>query len=166
MKAIKLIIALVFLGNIAFSQNKAVDKIFDKYGNNDAFTVVNVGPDLMTAVGGNEDGQDLDGFIDAVSGVRILTLEGATDKLSNQFSNDLKTLFKEDKYKRILHVKDGSEVVAIYAIKGKKGFNELGLVVTEPGESVLVYVTGNNINLSSLGQLGNIEGLAGVAGQF
>ena len=156
----------MLLGCMAMAQNKAVDALFEKYGNNDNFTVVNIGGKMMSAIGGNEDGQDIDGLLDSINGVRVLTLEEGSDQLKKQFSNDLKSLFKENKYERILHVRDGDETVAIYSVDGAKGMNELGIVVTEPGESVLVYISGQNINLGALGDLADVDGLADMAGQF
>ena len=77
MKRVIFLLAVVLIPGYLCAQNKAIDKLFDKYQGKDGVTTVMVGPELFQVIK-SMNIEEIDGHdfpVDKLSSVKILTIE-------------------------------------------------------------------------------------------
>ena len=118
-------------------------------------TVVNIGPELFQIMSGM-DVQEIAGAdvpFDKLSAVKVLAIENEEILANNNFYEEVTNGLNTDDYVEVITVRDGDEDVRMWMKTEGKQIREFLLVVSEPGEGVLVYIAGD-FNMS------DIEGLA------
>lgn len=143
-------------------QSDAITRFFDKYVNDEKFTVVYVSPKMFQMVAKIETSDpDWNKFRDVVKdlgGLRVLVADSITNGMS---------LYKEamgriptSEYSELLTVRDGSENVRIMTRDAGDIINELLLLVGSPDEFVMLSFTGKiDLNkISTLAKSLDIEG--------
>ncbi len=133
------------------AQNDAIVTYFDKYLNDENFTVVYISPMMFQMIGNmaGEDDPELKEAMAGLQGLRILTTEVNPQKYYKEFINTVNT----KDYEMLMNVREGTQEAMQFLVK-KNGddISELLLFVGEEDEFVMLSFTGN-INLNKLSQI-------------
>jgi hypothetical protein len=154
-KSIILFAAFFFVSLQAFSQNSPVDEFFNKYANDDRFTLVSVGPQMMSLVGNMH--LDLDSSISSnirsIKSVRILTADKSTTTAEHQqFFLEAINKMNTAHYEELMSVRDKDDNVKCFAVKNNDKIGEIILITRDADSFSLIDITGD-IDLNSLAQL-------------
>lgn len=151
---------LFVLAGFAFqlhAQGDAISKYFDKYMDDERFSMVYISPktfDLLSRI--ELEGEDVDPEImEAVKdlkGLRILSLEGEG---ANTFYADAKRIIDNNNYEELIVARDEGENVQISVNSNGDIVNELLLLVGGDDDFVLMSFVGN-IDLKKVGKLSRI----------
>jgi hypothetical protein len=159
-RIIALSIAIAW-GVVAFGQESAVDKVFDKYSGKDGYTTVYISSfmfNLMSSI--ESDDPEFDDFQKAASGIkslRILTQEAG----SEDFAKELLDMLPRDQYQEMMKVKDGDEDVLFLAREEGGKITEFLLIVSGSGEDVLIAITGD-IDMESIASIASGMDMPGM----
>ena len=145
------------------AQNDAITRFFEKYMDDERFTVVYVAPKLFDMIGKIEtDDPDWETYREVVgdlTGLRVLTADSITDGIA---------LYKEavskvpaNEYSELLTVHDGQENVRIWIKDSGNIVHELLLLVGSPDEFVLLSLTGK-IDLDKISTLSKAIDVQGI----
>lgn len=163
MKTIRSIFILLFalMTFTGFGQSDAISKFFDKYIDDEQFTVVYISPKMMEMIVnlGEEEGdaEEVDEVLSGIEGIRILTTEH--DAL--RYYQEALSVLELNKYEVLMQVRDGDENVRFLVKEEGPKVKELLLVVGGKEDFVLMSFVGN-IDLKKISQLGDkmdIEGM-------
>ena len=148
MKRIILSLVTLMVFNIfAYSQNAAIDKIFNKYALKDGFVTVNISSKMFNLFVEEEEKLD-----DAIIGnIKILTVEDSTLNGGLNFYNDIIPKLNLDDYNELLHVNTSDEKVVFMNKKRNKGKQEF-LMVVGGDDNAIIYVEGT-LRLSDAGKI-------------
>ncbi len=160
MKRLSIITILLFLGTMAFSQGDGITKYFEKYMDDEDFTVVYISGRMFGMFAEIEDDdKEAKAALKGLKGLRILT----TDKKENTvklYEEALKK-FDSSEYEELMKVRDGKENVNFYIKEEDEKITELLLLVGGGDDFVLLSFKGN-IDLkqiSTLSESMDIDGL-------
>lgn len=152
-----------FMGT-SYAQDDAISKYFNKYMEDDAFTVVYLSPKLFQLLGKldieeleDEDAEAILEVVDDLKSLRVLT----TDENAEGYYNEaVKTINTKD-YEVLLTVRDEGENVQFLIKDQGNIINELLLLVGGVDEFVMVSFVGN-IDLDKISQLAKKLDVDGV----
>jgi len=157
---------LPFLILAAFTlhaQNDAITRFFDKYVNNEAFTVVYVSPKMFQMAAKIETSDpEWNKFRDVVKdlgGLRVLLADDITNGV--ELYKEASEKIPIGEYTELLSVRDGKENVRIWTRDSGDIINELLLLVGAPNEFVLLSFTGK-IDLNKISTLAKTLDIDGV----
>ncbi len=162
MKTKILILLLVSIQGLAFSQSSPVDKLFDKYSGKEGFTTVYISHymfDMFRNV--NTDDKDFDGLIKGLNSIRILTIEDP--KLVPAGLNFYKEIINEipaNQYKELMVIKEKGQDVK-FLVKEEQGRIVELLLISGGNDNAFISIEGN-IDMKSLSRLSkslNIQSL-------
>ncbi|MBP6978093.1 MAG: DUF4252 domain-containing protein [Bacteroidales bacterium] len=162
-----LLILLLCSPVLLSAQNSPMDKLFQKYAGKDCFTSVSISKDmfqLFSDIEGDKNDKDFEefqGMISQLDGLRILTYSEENDCKGINFYEELTIVYPLQKYTELMVVQEKDEMVNFYILKEGNKIPELLMIAREPGETVVLSLTGN-IDLSYISKLGKsmkIEGL-------
>lgn len=162
-KFLFLLPALFLAAQSLQAQNDAIVRFFDKYVEDERFTVVYVSPKLFQLVA-KIDSDDADWekakpIVSNLSGLRVLTADSVSDGMSLYKEAIGKVPVKE--YEELLTVRDGDENVRIWIRESGNIISELLLLVGAPSEFVLLSLTGN-IDLDNISELSKTLDIQGA----
>ena len=165
MKTIAFLTTLLMLTLGARAQS-AMDKVFDKYSEQDGFTTVYISKYMFDMFRNNEaDPKTQDDFaqvMNKLTSIRILTTDDdpATPATVDLYQEIMKIL-PSNVYKEVMVVKDKDSNVRFYAREVNNKVAELLLVVGGKDGSALISIQGeiDMKNISKLGSAMNIEGM-------
>lgn len=168
MKKFSLILTLMLgFAGISFGQSDAIVKYFDKYMDNEEFTIVYISPKMFSMVS-KVTPEDMDPevkeIIKNLKGLRILTT--STNPLA--FYKEAKAKINTSEYEVLMTVRDEGENVEFLVKDNGDIINELLLLVGGSDEFVLMSFVGNidlnkiaklakNINIDGMEHLENLE---------
>ncbi|MCK4748818.1 MAG: DUF4252 domain-containing protein [Bacteroidales bacterium] len=137
-----------------FSQQSAVDKVFDKYSGKDGYTTVYISSFMFNLLNSLEvDDPEYNNFKKATSGItsiKILTQDGGE---SASFGKELLNMLPRDEYKEMMTVKERDEEVLFLAREEGGTITEFLLIVSgNDGEDALIAIQGN-IDLESISSI-------------
>lgn len=153
-KFLLFLIAGVALAAPARAQNDAITRFFNKYTDDERFTVVYIAPKLFHMVSKIEtDDPEWETYREVVAdltGLRVLT----SDSVGNGLELYREALSKvpTGEYSELLTVRDGQENVRIWIKDSGNIIHELLLLVGSPDEFVLLSLTGK-IDLDKISTL-------------
>ena len=165
MKSLKFIFTVLMLGIMSFAQaqqssTNAIDKYFQKYVDDERFTVVYISSKLLgmfkqlNVEGLNVDDAEAKAIIDLASGlegIRILVAE----ENAGSFYKEAKSKINTKEYEVLMTVRDhGDNVEFLIKDDGNKTIHELLLLVGGEDEFVLMSFVGN-IDLDKVSKLIN-----------
>lgn len=156
-KVVTLLLAAMF-PILALAQNSAIDKVFQKYGDRDGFTVVTISKGLLKMAANMDDDRESQDFLGRVHQIKILATEDHKTEI-NLYDEVLSNLDKSE-YEELLTAKTNGEEIIILAKKAGDVVEELILLVGGDDNNALVYISGK-MNMKDLGRLSssvNIEG--------
>jgi hypothetical protein len=155
MKKVLMLLPSLFLA-VPFlqAQDDAIVRFFDKYMEDERFTVVYVSPKLFEMVAkidtDDEDWQKVRPMVADLRGLRVLTSDSISDGLALYKEAMSKIPTKE--YTDLLTVRDGKEHVRIWVKEKGNVIDELLLLVGAPDEFVLLSLSGK-IDLDKVSNL-------------
>ena len=136
-----------------FSQQTAVDKVFDKYSGKEGYTTVYISSFMFNLLNSLEvDDPEYNDFKKATSGIssiKILTQDG---KGSASFSKELIAMLPRSEYKEMMVVKDQAEEVLFLARESGGKITEFLLIVSGGGDDALIAIQGD-IDLESISSI-------------
>ncbi len=143
MKKIMTLVA-VMLVFVATNQAQTLEKLFDKYADDERFEYVSIGSGMMNmaaALGGME---KKDKAIAAkMKGIKILTLKSTPESgLWKSLDRDLKAVLSAGNFESAVETRDKGEKVNIYYHFGEKEKSDMLIVTQEKGEFSLIWISG------------------------
>jgi hypothetical protein len=156
MKNLFLLLAF-FVPLTLFSQKDPVDKLFEKYGNQEGFTTVNISGKLLGFASESEgEKDDVLEMLSNLEAIRILTVEDEELNKDMDFYKELEGsgFFKNEAYEVLMEVTEKDEVVRFLGKEGSDNmFSEL-LLVVGGDDNVLISIRGL-IDPSNIGKIMN-----------
>ncbi len=153
MKKTIIMSAIFLVGMLAFGQQTAVDKIFEKYGGKEGYTTVHISSFMFNLLNSLEtDDPEYNEFKNATSGInsiKILTQDGGN---SESFGKELLEMLPRSEYQEMMTVKDQEEEVLFLARESGGKITEFLLIVSGGSDDVLIAITGD-IDLESLSSI-------------
>lgn len=149
------------------AQNSATDKIFEKYGSQDEFTVVDVAKGLFELFAEIEDDDpEFEEFQKAVAGIeklRIIALDASDDASGKRetFYKDIVSSIPENDFKELMVVKEKDANIRFLAKYQGSVISEMLMVMNGNDETMLLSLTGN-IDLKHLSGLTGAMKLKGM----
>jgi hypothetical protein len=145
--------ALIMFTLTAFSQQSAVDKVFEKYSGKEGYTTVYISSFMFNLLNNLEvDDPEYNEFKKATSGIssiKILTQDGGG---SVPFGKELLEMLPRSEYKEMMVVKDQEEDVLFLAREEGGKITEFLLIVSGGGEDALIAIQGD-IDLESIASI-------------
>ena len=145
------------------AQNDAIERFFDKYMDDERFTVVSISPKLFQMVAkidaDDEDWEKIRPVIADLGGLRVLTSDSLTDGVA--LYKEALTKVPQQEYEELLTVRDGKENVRMWVKDSKNIIEELLVLVGSPNEFVLLSLTGR-IDLDRISELSGAIDIDGV----
>ncbi|HER09291.1 MAG TPA: DUF4252 domain-containing protein [Bacteroides sp.] len=136
----------------AFSQQSAVDRVFDQYSGKEGYTTVYISSYMFNMLSNLEsDDPEFNEFKKATAGInsiKILTQEQG----STAFGKELIHMLPREEYKEMMVVKEQEEEVLFLAREEGGRIIEFLLIVSGDGEDVLIAIQGD-IDLESISKL-------------
>ena len=167
MERILLLFCLIGLPCGIFAQNRAVDRLFDKYAGREGFTTVYISKYMFTMFANMDDAEDEDleemqEVFGKLDGIRILAVEDENllGKGLNFYDEIMKDLDRSD-YKELMVVKDAESDVVFLAREENGKIIELLLIVGGDTDNALIAITGE-INLNTIGRISQSMDIEGI----
>ena len=142
----KRIITLVVTILIFATANQAqtLEKLFDKYADDERFEYVSIGGGMMNmaaALGGLEKKDK--NMASKMKGLKILTLNANSESaLWKQFDRDLKLVLKSGEFESAVEARDKGEKVNIYYRFGANDKSDMLIISQERGEYSIIWING------------------------
>lgn len=154
MKKVLLIILAIALPAFLMAQNRAVDKLFEKYKGKEGVTTVQISPELFQIVQAMEieEVEEHDIPFDKIASIKILTIEDEDGWEGVNFYKEIENDLNVDDFAEVMTVDDGGETVRMWMKADNSTVSEF-LLIVGGDDNVLIYITGN-FNMKDL------EGLA------
>jgi hypothetical protein len=164
MKKLLILLPLLLLAaQGATAQNDALSRFFDKYMEDERFTVVYISPKLFQMVSKIEaNDPEWNAVRDVVADLRSLRILTAEDSLTDGVAlyQEAMSRIPAKEFEELLTVRDGKENVRIMIKEANNIIDELLLLVGSPDEFVMLNFTGK-IDLDKISKLGkalDVEG--------
>jgi hypothetical protein len=146
-----------------FAQNDAITRFFNKYQEDERFTVVYISPKMFQMVAKidaeDEDWNKVRDVIKDLGGLRVLTAD-SIDSGVDMYKDALSRVPQKE-YEELLTVRDGKENVRIWIKESNNVISELLLLVGAPNEFTLLSFTGR-IDLDKISSLSKSLDIDGV----
>ncbi len=164
MKKSLFLLPLYFLAVMPLqAQNDAITRFFEKYMDDERFTVVFVAPKMFQLVSkietDDEDWNKVRDIVKDLGGLRVLTADSIADGLS--FYKDALSRVPQSEYSELLTVRDGKENVRIWTKDSGNIIEELLLLVGSPDEFTMLSFTGK-IDLDKISGLSKSLDVKGI----
>ena len=164
MKHLLLLATVLFLSvSGVLAQQDAITKYFDKYVDDERFSMVYVSPKLFEMVSKVDlESEDIDPdileMVKELKGLRILSYDGEG---ARKFYDEANNKIDFNQYESLIEARGDTENVRIMAITEGDNVQELLLLVGGDTEFALISFVGN-IDLKKIGKLGAIMNIDGV----
>ena len=155
----------VFLLSVALSQaqNDAITRFFEKYTDDERFTVVYVAPKMFQLVSkietDDDDWNKVREVVKDLGGLRVLSADSIADGLA--IYKDALGRVPANEYSELLTVRDGKENVRIWTKDSGNIIQELLLLVGSPDEFTMLSFTGK-IDLDKISALSKTLDIKGA----
>lgn len=153
---------MLVISAAAFAQNP-IDKLVDKYGELEGFTVVSINEGMLKTLS-KSDNATMKASLEGLEGIRVISYEHEKGKdYSQSFYKDILNTLPLDEYKEFMTVKEKDTDVRFLTRKSNDKIHELLLIVKEDGEVTLVSIVGE----VDLDKITNItKSIKGIQGAF
>jgi hypothetical protein len=155
--------ALCALSLGLWAQNNAIERYFEKYTDDERFTVVFISPKAFEMVAKIEttdpEWNNIRPIIKDLTGLRVLACDSLVDGV--QMYKEALAKVPQQEYSELLTVRDGQENVRIWSRDKGNIIEELLLLVGSPDEFVLLSLTGK-IDLDKISELSNTLDVQGL----
>jgi hypothetical protein len=146
-KIITLSLVIFLFGMRAFSQSDPVEKLFQKYANDDRFTIVSISPKTFERINWGDATPLVKKTISQITAMRVLKTETDTRKIYEEVLR----LLNVPPYEQLvsMNVHSSGDHVTCFAKMINNQISEL-VAVEDNGKFVLLSVLGNNIDLNGI----------------
>ena len=155
------LLMLLFFSVSMNAQVDAIDRFFEKYQDNEEFTMVYVSPkmfEMFATVAGDELDAELKGLVKDLKGLKVLK----TETNSLEIYKDAVKKIPTNEYELLMTARDdGQNIKILTKTKGEDVIEELLLLVGGNDEFILVSFVGN-INLNDLAKIAGKMDIDGV----
>ncbi|MDR0743445.1 MAG: DUF4252 domain-containing protein [Tannerella sp.] len=145
MKTKSLLLMICLLCNsIIYAQSSTINKLFDKYENEDDITVISISKAMFKMIPENINTGDVNikNIIHKIESMRIITSNNAN--LKEKMSSEFKSSVNGNKdYEELMRVKDGKSNITFNARKKGDIINELIMLINGEDSFVAIQITGN-----------------------
>lgn len=153
MKRIIIFSAIFLSGMMAYGQQSAVDKVFDKYSGREGYTTVSISSFMFNLLNSLEtDDPEYEEFKKATSGIKSIKILAQDGAGSESFGEELLRMLPRSEYQEMMTVKDQEEEVLFLAKESGGKITEFLLIVSGGSDDVLIAITGD-IDLESLSSI-------------
>lgn len=131
-------------GSAVCAQNSTIDKLFDKYENEDDITFISISKAMFNMIPENINTGNisLKNIIHKIESMRIITSEKAN--LKEKMSKEFKAAVNGDKsFEELMRVRDGKSNVILKVRKKGNMINELIMLVNGDHDFVVIQISGN-----------------------
>ena len=167
MKKVLFLICFMVLSAGIMAQNRAVDRLFDKYAGQDGYTTVYISKymfQMFQNLEGVEDEEiaEIQSVFGKLNGIKILAVddEAKIGKGLNFYDEIMKDLNRNE-YEELMVVKDSESDVVFLAKEEDGVIVELLLIVGGDSDNALIAITGE-IDLSTIGKISQSMGIEGM----
>lgn len=147
----------------ASAQTDAISRFFEKYAEDERFTIVYVSPKMFQLVSkietSDEEWNRVREIVKDLGGLRVLNADSIGDGLS--FYKDALSKVPSGEYEELLTVRDGKENVRIWVKDTENIIEELLLLVGAPEKFTLVSFVGK-IDLDKISELSKSLDIDGI----
>jgi hypothetical protein len=159
MKKVFTLLMVAILPMVAMAQNSAIEKVFDKYGDRDGFTVVTISKGLLKMASNMDDDREAQDFLSRINKIKILATEDGNHDI-NLYDEVLSSLDKSN-YEELMTAKSKGEEVLMLVKKDGDMIEELIILVGGDHDNALVFISGrmNMKDLSKLSKNVHIDGV-------
>jgi len=138
---------IIFLAVMAIStlatQAQTLDKFFEKYSEDERFSYVVVGGDMVNTAKAIA-GADKNDKMPKVNAVKILSLENSSDeKLKKEIVTEITSILENNHYIKTLETREKGERVKIYSRNNGKNDSETVIISVEKKEVSIVWTRDN-----------------------
>ena len=159
MKRILISIAIIFMALSAFSQNNAIDDLFDKYSDKEGFTTVYISSKMFSMFSSKDQkDQDLNNLINRLKSIRILSVEDSTLNKTINFYNELSKKLDFSAYEELMVVKEGNNTTKFLVKENGGTISELLVITGGTGGNALISIKGD-LDLKSISGLSKAMGI-------
>lgn len=159
MKKIFLLAMVMCFTVIGFSQDDAISKYFEKYMDDEDFTVVYISGRMFSMFADvDEDDKEAKEAMKGIKGLRILT----TEKDGGDLYKEAIKKFNVSEYEELMRVRDGSENVNFYIKEEGDAIKELLLLVGGKDSDFVMISFIGNINLEKISELSDSMDIDGL----
>ena len=159
-----LIIILLILPVLAFSQKSQINVFFDKYSGQEGYTSVYITKylfQMFAKISNDKEDKEFKDITSKLTSIKILTVDSALNATKKvDFSNELKKILPQSDYKDLLIVKDGKKTISFVIKEKNDKISELVMTISGPDSPVLIFLEGeiDLANMSKLSKTMNIKG--------
>lgn len=142
MKRVTIYVLLFLLGTLVNAQNKAIDQLFEKYGETDGFTTVIISSKMfeLAAHLDEEEDETMD-MISKLESIRILAMDECEKPEGINFYDEVMELLEEEEYEELMMVKEKDQDVK-FLIKETGGVISELLLVVGGEDNALISIVG------------------------
>lgn len=162
-KTIFLLPIFLLSAMLSQAQNDAITRFFEKYTDDERFTVVYVAPKMFQLVSkietDDEDWNKVREVVKDLGGLRVLSADSIADGLA--IYKDALGRVPASEYSELLTVRDGKENVRIWTKDSGNIIEELLLLVGSPDEFTMLSFTGK-IDLDKISALSRTLDIKGA----
>lgn len=136
---------LVILPMALLAQKSPVDRLFDKYANQEGFTTVNISGKLLGFASKLETGdEETSELLSGLSGIRVLSVEDSELNKKLDFYEELNRegFFKNNDFEVLMEVTEANEVVRFLAKDAGDGKISDLLLVVGGNDNALISISG------------------------
>jgi hypothetical protein len=167
-------VTVMLLAPVFIQAQSPIDKVFEKYSNQDGFTAVNISKEMfqMLMQIGQGDAKDtamaeVKSMMEQLTGLKVLTYTFDSSKIVKAVSvyNEFAGVFPASTYKELMTINEGRQNVKFMTKQDAGGkINEMVMLMKDKTEVAVLSLTGV-IDLSTISKLSkgmNIHGLEGL----
>jgi len=162
MKNIVIAISLMAVSLNAWTQNKVVDDLMNKYGGQDGFTSVVITKHMFNLFSGIETSEDDEymNMIKDLNNIKILSAPSVGESGVNLHDEVMKNL-PIKQYEELMVIKDGGQDIKFLIREEKKKVVELLMLVGGNTDNLLISITGiiDMKTIAKLSESMNIQGM-------
>jgi vacuolar-type H+-ATPase subunit F/Vma7 len=138
-----LLIIYLLCGSIVYAQSSTINKLFDKYENEDDITVVSISKAMFKMIPDNVTGDiNIKNIVHKIESMRIITSDKTN--LKEKMNSEFKSFINNDKdYEELMRVKDGKSNITFNAKKKGDILSELIMLINNEKDFVAIQISGN-----------------------
>jgi hypothetical protein len=139
-----LLIICLLCSSIVCAQNSTINKIFDKYEDEDNIVIISISKAMFKLIPGNINAGNIDisNIIPKIESMRLMT--SSKKEIKEKLNLEIKKLIDSDKnYETLMRIKDGKSNT-IFSVRNKDNFiSELIMLIDNEESFTVIYITGN-----------------------
>ena len=139
-----LLIISMLCSSLTYTQSNALNKLFEKYENEDDITIVNISKAMFNLMPGNikTGNVDIKNIVPKIESLRMITSDKSS--LKEQMAVDFRSLVEKDKdYEELMRIKSGKSNITFNLKKKGDVINELVMLVVDEEDFVVIQILGN-----------------------